>query len=200
MRTAIGSARSEKIVLIGAASSGKTSLQYRFIHNKFSGNSEPTIGAAFISKTINVNGTPIKLDIWDTGGSEKYKSLAPMYFRDARAAIVVFDLTSKSSFEEADDWIIEFRERGPANAIIFLAANKADLESSRQVTKEEIEDFAQTQQVNFYIETSALNGIGINELFNELGEQIVNLPSSEENVRTADLEETPNTENKKSCC
>ena len=200
MRKAQGSIRSEKIVLIGAASSGKTSLQYRFMHNKFSVPSEPTIGAAFVSKTINVNGVDLKLDIWDTGGSEKYKSLAPMYYRDAKAAIIVFDLTSRNSFQEADDWITEFKERGPPTALYFLAANKSDLQSSRQVSPQDIEDFAQSHQVNFYIETSALNGTGVTELFQELGQQLISLPQTTDVVKSKDLKDSKETQDNKSCC
>lgn len=191
MRSTAKTTRSEKIVLIGAASSGKTSLGNRFIHDKFSANSEATIGAAFISKVIQVDGREMKLDIWDTGGSEKYRSLAPMYFRDARAAIVVFDVTSQTSFEEAEDWIREFRERGSPSALVFGAANKCDLQAQRRVSPEDVKDFMFSHQLNYISETSALTGEGVNELFAELGKQLVALPTPHENVQIADLEEPP---------
>jgi small GTP-binding protein len=171
--------RAEKIVLIGAASSGKTSLVNRFAHDRFQPNSEATIGAAFISKTVTVGNADIKLEIWDTGGTEKYKSLAPMYYRDARAAVIVFDVTSQQSFTEAAEWLSEFRERGQPTAIVVAAANKVDLESHRRITKSVATDFAFQNQLEFIKETSALSGHGVKELFTDLAKQLLGLPPME---------------------
>jgi Ras-related protein Rab-5C len=178
MRTAAGSSatRSEKIALIGAASTGKTSIVNRFVHDKFNMGSEATIGAAFISKTITVDQTDLKLEIWDTGGTEKYKSLAPLYFRDARAAIIVFDVTSEQSFEEAGNWLSAFRERGPPSAIVVCAANKIDLEGERKVTLGAATDFGFQNQLEFVRETSAMTGVGVKELFTDLAKQLLALP------------------------
>lgn len=173
MRQATSKVRCEKVVLIGEASSGKTSLVNRFIHDKFNTNSEATIGAAFLNKTLKINDQEIKLEIWDTGGSEKYRSLAPLYFRDARAAIVVFDVTNKNSFTSAADWINEFREKGQANAIVVAAANKCDLEEERKVNKEEAVDFSFQYGLEFIKDTSALNGTNVRELFEDLAKQLL---------------------------
>ncbi|KAH0795900.1 ras-related protein RHN1-like [Histomonas meleagridis] len=178
MRTA-NRVRCEKVVLIGAASSGKTSILTRFAQGKFSQETEATIGASFIPKVINVDGTDIKLDIWDTGGSEKYRSLAPLYYRDARAAIIVYDITNENSFREAEQWCQEFRERGTPNAIIFCAANKCDLEPQRQVSKKMGEEFIFQNQILMLQNTSALTGEGINELFNNLGKELLQLPPTD---------------------
>ena len=189
MRSTTKTTRSEKVVFIGAASSGKTSIGTRFTHDRFGSHSEATIGASFITKVINIDGVDIKLDIWDTGGSEKYRSLAPMYFRDARAAVIVFDVTSTQSFQEADEWIRIFRERGASNALIFGAANKSDLVAQRQVSSEDVKDFMFSHQLNYIGETSALTGDGIKELFKELGKQLLALPSNivAEDIQIADL-------------
>ena len=202
MRQTTKSVRSEKIVFIGAASSGKTSLGNRFTHDRFSPNSEATIGAAFISKVINVEGNDIKMDIWDTGGSEKYRSLAPMYFRDARAAIIVFDVTSRQSYEEADEWIIVFREKGLSNALIFGAANKCDLINQRIINSEEVKDFMFSHQLNFIGETSALSGEGVLPLFQELGKQLLQLPSNSisEDIQIAELDNTIESRNNNKSC
>lgn len=175
MRQSTGASkiRSEKIVLIGEASTGKTSLVNRFIHDKFSSNSEATIGAIFINKTITVDDQEIRLEIWDTGGSEKYRSLAPMYFRDARAAIIVFDITNKNSFTSSIDWIEEFREKSQPSSIIVAAANKMDLEEKRQVSKEEATDFSFQNGLEFIKDTSALTGQGVRELFEDLARQLL---------------------------
>jgi Ras-related protein Rab-5C len=171
------SVRSEKIVLIGAASSGKTSLVNRFAHDRFTQNSEATIGAAFVSKTISIDGVDVKLEIWDTGGTEKYRALAPMYYRDARAAIVVFDITSDQSFQEAGDWLSEFRERGQPTALVACAANKSDLAEKRSVKDEDAREFASESQIEVFRETSALSGVGVKELFLELAKKLLALPA-----------------------
>lgn len=198
---AAGKSRSEKIVLIGAASSGKTSIVNRFIHDKFSSASEATIGAAFISKVININGTDIKLEIWDTGGSEKYRSLAPMYYRDARAAIIVFDVTSENSFNEAHEWLNEFRERGQQNALLFCAANKCDLTNERVITEDAAQDFAFKNQFEAIKNTSALSGQGISDLFQELGKGLLTLPplNSQEEIEVTDIAQPTRTSTSKTC-
>ena len=191
--------RSEKIVLIGAASSGKTSLVNRFTRNNFTGASEATIGAAFVSKSITVNDTEVKLEIWDTGGTEKYKSLAPMYYRDARAAIIVFDVTSEQSFEDASEWLHEFREKGQPSAIVVAAANKCDLADKRVVTQQSSEDFVFQNQMEFVKDTSALTGEGVKELFEDLTKQLLLLPP----VGGCEIEitdEEPAQREKKGCC
>lgn len=170
-------ARTEKVVIIGAASSGKTSLVNRLIRNNFAASSEATIGAAFVTKQLQVDGQDVKLDIWDTGGTEKYRSLAPMYYRGARAAVIVYDVTSEQSFKEAGEWLAEFREKGQPSAIVVAAANKIDLADSRAVSREEGEDFAFQNQMEFTKETSALTGAGVNELFEDLTRQLLLLPA-----------------------
>ena len=169
MRTSAGiSSLTEKIVLLGAASTGKTSIVNRFAHDRFSPNSESTIGAAFVTKNVMIDTNEVKLEIWDTGGSEKYRSLAPMYYRDASAAIIVFDLTSDQSLEDAQMWLEELRECGPENVIIGCAANKCDLTGERKITAETVEEFATKNQIKVMKETSALKGTNVVELFTEL--------------------------------
>jgi Ras-related protein Rab-5C len=168
--------RSEKIVRIGAAASGKTCLVNRFAYDRFTQHSEATIGAAFIAKTVIVGDTAVRLEIWDTGGTEKYKALAPMYYRDARAAVVVFDVTSEESFREARKWLTEFRERGQPTALVVCAANKIDLADRRRVTEADAKEFEEENQVEFLTETSALSGTRVNDLFAELTRRLLALP------------------------
>lgn len=171
--------RTEKIVFLGAQSTGKTAIVTRLQNNTFTANSNSTIGAAFISKELNIDGKTLKLDIWDTAGSEKYKSLTPMYYRDARAAIIVFDVTRPETVEAATEWISELREHGKGDCILICAANKCDLVGERKVSQQEIQDFAFANQVAVWKETSALNGEGIQELFTETGKLLFNLPAVE---------------------
>jgi Ras-related protein Rab-5C len=191
-------ARSEKIVLIGAASSGKTSLVNRFAHDRFQGHSEATIGAAFVTKVVTTDNIDIRLEIWDTGGTEKYKSLAPMYYRDARAAIIVFDLTSEQSFNEAGEWLSEFRERGQASAMVAAAGNKSDLEGQRQVTKSTADDWAFQNQIDFIKETSALSGANVRELFMEVAKSLVSMPPLG-GYDIAITEDVPETDGRRCC-
>ena len=188
----------EKIVLIGSASTGKTSLLNRFAHDCFTTVTQSTIGASFIQKVINVDGVDVKLEIWDTGGSEKYRSLAPMYYRDARGAILVYDITNEASFQEAEEWYNEFRERGMSSAVVVCAANKCDLESQRKVSKQTGEEFMMQNQLEFLKETSALSGEGVKELFYDLTKSLLKLAPQEQ--MNDSIEITPNEDvNDKGC-
>ncbi|CAM9271044.1 unnamed protein product [Ectocarpus sp. 6 AP-2014] len=123
--------REVKVVLLGDTGVGKSSLVHRFVTNNFKPYSESTIGASFMSKMIMVDGSPMKFQIWDTAGQEKYHSLAPMYYRGAGAAIVVYDITKMHSFRTLKEWINELQAQGPQDIAIAVAGNKRDLESQR---------------------------------------------------------------------
>lgn len=198
--------RTEKIVFLGAQSTGKTAIVTRFQYDTFTPNSNSTIGAAFVSKDLNVDGTVIKLDIWDTAGSEKYKSLTPMYYRDARAAIIVLDVTRPETIQAAGEWISELREHGKSDCMLICAANKCDLTGERKVTSQEVQDFVFANQISAYKETSALNGEGIKELFNEIGKLLLTLPAveSQEDAEIAglvgDLDTSAKPPQKTGCC
>merc|ERR1719379_2651411 len=116
-----------KLVLLGDASVGKSSILMRFLQNKFSDGIETTVGAAFSTKTIESRNRQIKFEIWDTAGQERFKSLAPMYYRGASAAIVVYDQTNAASFKRAREWVRQVTQTcANPNIVIALAANKAD--------------------------------------------------------------------------
>lgn len=101
-----------KLVLLGDMGAGKSSLVLRFVKDQFFDFQESTIGAAFFSRTVGVNDASVKFEIWDTAGQERYHSLAPMYYRGAAAAIVVYDITSTESFERAKKWVEELHKQG----------------------------------------------------------------------------------------
>ena len=116
---------------------GKSSLVLRFVKGQFFDYQESTIGAAFLTQTVAVNDATVKFEIWDTAGQERYHSLAPMYYRGAAAAIVVYDIQSQSSFARAKSWVRELQRQPNAALVMALAGNKADLEEGLQVEDSE---------------------------------------------------------------
>ena len=113
-----------KLVLLGNAGVGKSCLVLRFVRGEFVDDLDTTVGAAFLTKTVTLDGAPVKVEIWDTAGQERYRSLAPMYYRGAQAAVVVFDLTSRDSFEGAKGWVKELQKKADPQVVIALAGNK----------------------------------------------------------------------------
>ncbi|KAJ9294540.1 hypothetical protein DTO271G3_6808 [Paecilomyces variotii] len=121
---------SVKLVLLGEAAVGKSSLVLRFVNNDFQENKEPTIGAAFLTQKCSLPTRTIKFEIWDTAGQERFASLAPMYYRNAQAALVVYDLTKPSSLIKAKHWVAELQRQASPGIVIALVGNKLDLTSS----------------------------------------------------------------------
>mmetsp|Transcript_17532 Transcript_17532/g.22294 ORF Transcript_17532/g.22294 Transcript_17532/m.22294 type:complete len:206 (-) Transcript_17532:90-707(-) len=162
----------QKVVLLGASDVGKSSLVLRFVKGKFFERRENTIGAAFLTKTISVGGKDLKYEIWDTAGQERYHSLAPMYYRDAAGALIVYDITDKDSLDKAKRWLNELYSAGRTDMVISFVGNKCDLSDNRQVEVEEASGYAKEQQLAYY-ETSAKEGTNINELFEEMGAKLL---------------------------
>ena len=153
-----------KLVLLGESAVGKSSLVLRFVKGQFLDFQESTIGAAFLTQTVCLNDTTVKFEIWDTAGQERYHSLAPMYYRGAQAAIVVYDITSAESFEKAKSWITELQQQGSPNIVIAVAGNKADLAAQRAVHTDDVQKFADDNGLIF-METSAKSSTNVTELF-----------------------------------
>ncbi|KAK5013764.1 Vacuolar protein sorting-associated protein 21 [Cryomyces antarcticus] len=118
---------SVKLVLLGEAAVGKSSLVLRFVNNDFQENKEPTIGAAFLTQKCSLPTRTIKFEIWDTAGQERFASLAPMYYRNAQSALVVYDLTKPSSLTKAKHWVAELQRQASPGIVIALVGNKLDL-------------------------------------------------------------------------
>eukprot|EP00598_Pedospumella_elongata_P000623 CAMPEP_0184981294 /NCGR_PEP_ID=MMETSP1098-20130426/11079_1 /TAXON_ID=89044 /ORGANISM="Spumella elongata, Strain CCAP 955/1" /LENGTH=204 /DNA_ID=CAMNT_0027504845 /DNA_START=80 /DNA_END=694 /DNA_ORIENTATION=+ len=159
--------REVKVVLLGDSGVGKSSLVLRFVTNNFKPYSESTIGASFMSKMITVSNKQIKFQIWDTAGQEKYHSLAPMYYRGAAAAIVVYDITRASSFKTLKHWVEELKTKGPKDIAIAIAGNKADLHASREVDQEMAMSYAEEIGA-LYLETSAKDDTNVQDIFVKL--------------------------------
>ncbi|KAF2091530.1 GTP-binding protein YPT52 [Saccharata proteae CBS 121410] len=128
---------SVKLVLLGEAAVGKSSLVMRFVNNDFQENKEPTIGAAFLTQKCNLPTRTIKFEIWDTAGQERFASLAPMYYRNAQAALVVYDITKASSLTKAQHWVSELQRQASPGIVIALVGNKSDLVEEEGSTDDE---------------------------------------------------------------
>jgi len=153
-----------KLVLLGESSVGKSSLVLRFVKGQFLDYQESTIGAAFLTQTVCLNDTTVKFEIWDTAGQERYHSLAPMYYRGAQAAIVVYDITNYDSYDRAKKWVKELQRQGNPNIVIALAGNKVDLATKRKIETEEAQTYSDENGILF-METSAKTAANVNELF-----------------------------------
>ncbi|KAF8587260.1 hypothetical protein K439DRAFT_1630761 [Ramaria rubella] len=111
----------------GEAAVGKSSIVLRFVSNEFQANKEPTIGAAFLTQKCRLEDRVLRYEIWDTAGQERFHSLAPMYYRNAQAAVVVYDVTKAASLDKAKSWVKELQRQANPNIVIALAGNKVDL-------------------------------------------------------------------------
>ncbi|KAJ1921340.1 Vacuolar protein sorting-associated protein 21 [Mycoemilia scoparia] len=147
-----------KLVLLGEAAVGKSSLVLRIVNDEFEENKQPTIGAAFMKRKINVDNVCVKFDIWDTAGQERFHSLAPMYYRNAQAAMVVYDVTRQSSLEKAKAWVKELQRQANPNIVISLVGNKLDLLEESTDAPEEQSGSAEAATSNAEGEDQKMDG------------------------------------------
>ena len=153
-----------KLIFLGDQYVGKSSILNRFYQDKFEEDYQATIGLDFHSKNVTINGNNIRILLYDTAGQEKFKSLIPMYIRDANIILVVYDITNKDTFAHTEHWVNETKDLKRDDAIFVLVGNKTDLEENRVVTKKEAEDFA-TEKGFLFHEVSAKTGEQVQELF-----------------------------------
>ena len=162
-----------KLIFLGDQGTGKSSILNRFVDDKFDTNYQATIGLDFQSKNVKIDNQDIHLLLYDTAGQEKFRSLIPMYTRDANIIILVYDITRKESFTHIPDWVKDLTNVKLDEVIFGLVGNKIDLEDQRQVTKEEGEKYAQDNNIIFQ-EVSAKTGDNFSDLFyKKIFEQII---------------------------
>lgn len=166
--------KANKVVIIGDSNVGKTCIIQRFISNSFV-TSKPTIGACHYNKKVQ----DIEIDIWDTAGQERFKSMIPMYYKGAKAIIVVYDITDINSFDGAKKWISEI-ETNTKNSIIVICGNKTDLNENRKIPIEMVNSFLLGKNY-INIETSAKDNINIDQMFDKIAEEIKKSKEMEDN-------------------
>ena len=165
-----------KVVLLGESGVGKTSIIAQFTSGKFDPDCVTSLSAQFISKTIEFENLQkaIKFDIWDTAGQEKYRALAKIFYKDAKAIILVYDITDQRSFDEVKSyWYEMVKSNGDQDAMIAIVANKNDLYDTAQVSEQDAKEFARSIGAIFQ-STSAKSDSGITTLFDNIGQKYFN--------------------------
>jgi Ras-related protein Rab-5C len=178
-----------KVVLLGEAGVGKTSIISRYVNNTFSDVLMSTTGASFAIKKLEIDPEhKIKFQIWDTAGQERFRSLAKIFYQNAAVAVLVYDITRRESFEKLKEfWIKELKENAPSDIILAIAANKSDNYENELVSLKEGKDLA--QEINaIFKSTSAMLSHGIDDLFKLIGEKFIN-PSLNTNEPTMNKKE-----------
>ena len=167
-----------KILILGDSFVGKTSLLLKFTDGEFPENHIATIGVEFKEKIVNVMNRDIKLQIWDTSGQERFRSITHNFSRNADGIMLVFDLSNRTTYSHIKDWLNEIQSIDK-NIKIILIGNKIDLENERKVDKKVVEDFAQSKNLQYY-ETSAKTGVNVNEIYKKLAELLLANKTDEE--------------------
>ena len=178
-----------RLVFLGDQSVGKTSIITRFLNDSFDDSYQATIGIDFESKIVYLEDRTVRLQLWDTAGQERFKSLIPSYIRDSSVAVVVYDVTNRHSFQEAEKWVGEVREERGDSVLVFLVGNKIDLVERREVSTEEGQAKAEELSARFS-ETSAKASTNVKQLFRQIAQDLP-AQDTKEQVRNVQLEKIP---------
>ena len=181
-----------KVIIIGDSGVGKTSILQKFIHNEYKNQHLTTIGIDLFVKYINVNGKQVKMQIWDTAGQEKFRSLISNIYKGSHCILLCYDVTNRTSFDNLKKWYDninnEFNYSPNKLPLIIIIGNKSDVTHKRVVSSKEALSFASDHLIKKYIETSALSGKNIEELFKYLSGELVKIViQTQENDNLLDL-------------
>jgi small GTP-binding protein len=160
-----------KFVLIGDSGVGKSNISSMFIRNEFNTESKSTIGVEFANSTIVVNKNKIRIQLWDTAGQERYRAITTAYYRNAVGIILIYDITSRKSFDNIVYWLREIKDHAPTNVTIYLIGNKCDLAHLRDVSTSEGAEYATKNNLKF-VEISALTGSNVQKMFNDSAKDV----------------------------
>ncbi|OHT09326.1 small GTP-binding protein [Tritrichomonas foetus] len=188
-----------RVVTIGETSVGKTSIITQLVKKTFNPNEKSTVGAMFVIYNQQVDNELVEMQIWDTAGQERFRSLGPIYYRGAEAAVVVFDYTSMTSFERLQSWVSAFQDVAGTETVIFVVGNKTDLKEEAQVSPEIAENWATERGFRLF-STSALTGEGVEQTFVELAQEIKKKSKKKMQEHSAEVDLQGGAVEKKSCC
>ncbi|CAN6347264.1 unnamed protein product [Urochloa humidicola] len=161
-----------KLVLLGDGRVGKTSLVLRYVNNVFSDKQEATVQASYLTKRLVVEGVPITLSIWDTAGQEKFHALGPIYYRDADAALLVYDITDSDTFLRVTKWVKELKQMASKDIVMAIAANKSDLVRLKNIDTQDAVSYAESIGASLFV-TSAKAGTGIDDVFSDIAKRLL---------------------------
>lgn len=156
-----------KVVIIGDSGVGKSNIMTRYASNEFSSDTPSTIGVEFMTKPLKINERDVKMQIWDTAGQERFRAISRSIYHGAKGAMIVYDITNQTSFDNVGMWLQELKAHVHPTTILFLIGNKSDLDHMRVVKKETADRFARENNMVFF-ETSALDMINIDRAFDAL--------------------------------
>ncbi|CAN6347263.1 unnamed protein product [Urochloa humidicola] len=151
---------------------GKTSLVLRYVNNVFSDKQEATVQASYLTKRLVVEGVPITLSIWDTAGQEKFHALGPIYYRDADAALLVYDITDSDTFLRVTKWVKELKQMASKDIVMAIAANKSDLVRLKNIDTQDAVSYAESIGASLFV-TSAKAGTGIDDVFSDIAKRLL---------------------------
>lgn len=160
-----------KLLLIGNSGVGKSCILMRYADNSFTENFFNTIGVDFKIKTISLHDQVIKMQIWDTAGQDRFRTLTSSYYRGAHGIIIVYDVTNRDSFDNVRIWMQEIEKFASENVNKLLVGNKSDLEEQREVTYDEGVELAKKFDIPF-LEVSAKNALHVDDTFTTMAEEI----------------------------
>jgi len=170
-------ATSFKVVLLGEGRVGKTSLVLRFCRDTFVDGQPPTIQASCLERSLRLGDKTANLVIWDTAGQERFHALGPIYYRDADAALLVYDITDTDSFKRIQGWVRELRKMVGGEIQLSIAGNKLDLERQRVVSRQQATEYAESVGAH-YFETSAKQNRGIEDVFSTMAKRLLQARAS----------------------
>ena len=176
-----------KLIIVGDSNVGKTNIMSKYIKDQFNINSKSTIGVEFGTKILTIDNKKIKAQIWDTAGQERYKSITSAYYKGAKGAFIVYDITNKFSFDSVDKWVQDLNSYGDKNLTLLLIGNKSDLEDKRQIGKDVGEEKAKSFSLGF-IETSALSGDNIDQAFDIMLNEVLKKYMVENDINNDEFE------------
>ncbi|XP_073117325.1 ras-related protein RABA5e [Elaeis guineensis] len=203
-----------KVVIIGDSAVGKSNLLSRYTLDEFDLHSKATIGVEFQTQTLDIDGKEVKAQIWDTAGQERFRAVTSAYYRGAFGALVVYDISRRSTFDSISRWLHELNTHSDTTVARMLVGNKCDLANIREVSVEEGKSLAEAEGL-FFIETSALDStnvktafeIVIKEIYNNVSRKVLNSDSykaelslNRVSITGSGTDESKQTTRKFSCC